>query len=41
MGKSKELFEKIRNETEQNLDYEAYFYNNYIETVTIGSIYKE
>lgn len=38
MGKSKELFEKIRNETENDEDY---LYNNYVETMTIGSIYKE
>lgn len=41
MGKNKELFEKIRNEMENSLYIKEYFINNYIETVTIGSIYKE
>lgn len=43
MGKSRELFEEIRNEMEKNDsdndDEEVYYKNNYIETVTIGSIY--
>ena len=43
MGKSRELFEEIRNEMEKNdLDNDAeknYYENNYVETVTIGSIY--
>jgi hypothetical protein len=45
MGKSRELFEEIRNEMENNNsdndEIEIYYENNYIETVTIGSIYKQ
>jgi len=42
MGQNKELFEKIRNEIEnKDTDEEEYYINNYVETVTIVSIYKE
>jgi hypothetical protein len=37
MGKTKEFLEKIENEIS---DEEKYYGNNYIETVTIGTIYK-
>lgn len=37
MGRSKEIFEEIRNENKT--DEEEYYVNNYVETVTIGSIY--
>jgi hypothetical protein len=40
MGKNRELFEDIRNEMEKNdFEYDDYYFNNYVETVTIGSIY--
>jgi hypothetical protein len=38
MGRSKEMFEDIRNES--STDEEEYYINNYVETVTIGCIYK-
>jgi len=37
MGKTKEYLEKIENEITEE---EKYYGNNYVETVTIGSIYK-
>lgn len=37
MDKTKEFLEKIENEVS---DEEKYYGNNYIETVTIGAIYK-
>jgi hypothetical protein len=41
MGRTKELFEEFQNEIQKDFEYEEYLYNNYVETVTIGSIYKE
>jgi hypothetical protein len=44
MGRSRVEFEKNRNEMEKNNsdneDDEEYYVNNYVETVTIGYIYK-
>jgi hypothetical protein len=41
MGRNRELFEKFRNEIKKDTDNEDYFFNFYMETVTIGCIYKE